>query len=56
LSSIAWLANTLSAYGVSLDAGDIVLSGSLVPLEPVLAGDQMTLKIAGIGSASINFV
>jgi 2-oxopent-4-enoate/cis-2-oxohex-4-enoate hydratase len=56
LSSIAWLANTLGVYGVSLDAGDIVLSGSLVPLEPVSAGDQMMLKIAGIGSASVNFV
>jgi 2-oxopent-4-enoate/cis-2-oxohex-4-enoate hydratase len=56
LTAVAWLANTLGAYGVSLDAGDIVLSGSLVPLEPVTAGDQMSLKIAGIGSASINFV
>jgi 2-oxopent-4-enoate/cis-2-oxohex-4-enoate hydratase len=56
LTAVAWLANTLGAYGVSLDAGDIVLSGSLVPLEPVKAGDQMTLKIAGIGSASINFL
>jgi len=55
LTAVAWLANTLGAYGVTLDAGDIVLSGSLVPLEPIRAGDQMALTIAGIGSASINF-
>lgn len=37
--AVAWLANTLGAYGVSLDAGDIILSGSLVPLEPAVRGD-----------------
>lgn len=30
--AVAWLANTLGAYGVTLDAGDVILSGSLVPL------------------------
>jgi 2-oxopent-4-enoate/cis-2-oxohex-4-enoate hydratase len=56
LASVAWLANTLAEYGVTLDAGDIVLSGSLVPLEPVKPGDRMRLKISGIGEASVDFV
>jgi 2-oxopent-4-enoate/cis-2-oxohex-4-enoate hydratase len=57
LSSVAWLANTLGSYGITLDAGDIILSGSLVPLEPVKPGDKMRLKIGGgIGEASVNFV
>lgn len=56
LTCVAWLANTLGEYGITLDAGDIVLSGSLVPLEPVKAGDRMTLRIAGIGEASVKFV
>ncbi len=56
LTCIAWLANTLGEYGITLDAGDIILSGSLVPLEPVKAGDKMSLKIAGVGEASVNFV
>ena len=33
------LANTLGAHGVTLDAGDIILSGSLVPLAPAEKGD-----------------
>ncbi|MBR9912997.1 MAG: 2-oxopent-4-enoate hydratase [Gammaproteobacteria bacterium] len=56
LTCVAWLANVLGRYGVGLEAGDIVLSGSLVPLEPVLAGDEMALTISSIGDLSIKFV
>ena len=52
---VAWLANTLGGFGISLKAGEIILSGSLVPLEPVKPGDRMSLKIGGIGSASVIF-
>ena len=41
--SLAWLANTLGAYGIALRAGEVILSGSLVPLEPVKAGDAMAM-------------
>lgn len=53
--AVAWLANTLGAFGMPLQAGEIILSGSLVPLVPVQAGDQFELTIDGIGSASIRF-
>jgi 2-oxopent-4-enoate/cis-2-oxohex-4-enoate hydratase len=53
---VTWLANTLGQYGITLDAGDVVLSGSLVPLEPVVAGDEMNLTIEGVGTASVKFV
>jgi 2-oxopent-4-enoate/cis-2-oxohex-4-enoate hydratase len=53
---VAWLANTLSRFGIPLRAGEVVLSGSLVPLEPVTAGDEMDLVLEGIGSASVRFV
>jgi 2-oxopent-4-enoate/cis-2-oxohex-4-enoate hydratase len=53
---VAWLANTLSRFGIPLRAGEIVLSGSLVPLEPVAAGDRMDLVLEGIGSACVRFV
>jgi 2-oxopent-4-enoate/cis-2-oxohex-4-enoate hydratase len=52
---VAWLANTLGGFGIPLLAGEIVLSGSLVPLEPVVAGDRMKLSIGGIGTASVVF-
>ena len=55
LNCVAWLANTLGRFGVPLKAGELILSGSLVPLEPVTAGDHMTLAIGGIGTASIRF-
>jgi 2-oxopent-4-enoate/cis-2-oxohex-4-enoate hydratase len=55
LNCVSWLANTLSAFGISLNAGDVVLSGSLVPLEPVVPGDEMRLEVEGIGTASVRF-
>lgn len=55
LSSIAWLANTLGGFGVPLLAGEVLLSGSLVPLEPVRAGDRMRLTIGGLGTAEVQF-
>jgi len=56
LNCVAWLANTLGEYGIGLQAGEVILSGSLVPLEPVRAGDEMKLTIEGIGSAEVRFV
>ena len=55
LTCVAWLANTLGAYGITLEAGDIILSGSLVPLEPVSPGDQMTLTLSTGGVCSLAF-
>ena len=55
LNCVSWLANTLSKFDITLDAGDVVLSGSLVPLEPVVAGDEMQLEVDGIGTASVRF-
>ena len=55
VNCVTWLANTLGEFGISLKAGEVILSGSLVPLEPVQAGDYMTVSIGGIGSASVRF-
>lgn len=55
INAIVWLANTLGRYGVPLRAGEIVLSGSLVPLEPVKAGDIMRASIDRIGSLAVRF-
>jgi 2-oxopent-4-enoate/cis-2-oxohex-4-enoate hydratase len=53
--AVAWLANTLGAYGVTLDAGDIILSGSLVPLEDAVAGDTFEMELEGIGGCTARF-
>jgi 2-oxopent-4-enoate/cis-2-oxohex-4-enoate hydratase len=55
LNAVAWLANTLGRYGVSLKAGEVILSGSLVPLEPAASGDWFEMKIEGVGGASVRF-
>jgi 2-oxopent-4-enoate/cis-2-oxohex-4-enoate hydratase len=52
---VAWLANTLARFGIPLRAGEVILSGSLVPLEPVRAGDRLSLELEGIGTASVGF-
>ena len=54
--AVAWLANTLGAYGVTLDAGDVILSGSLVPLEPAQAGDVFEMQLHGVGSCTARFI
>lgn len=54
--AVAWLANTLGAYGVTLDAGDVILSGSLVPLEPAVKGDVFEMTLHGIGTCTARFV
>jgi 2-oxopent-4-enoate/cis-2-oxohex-4-enoate hydratase len=56
VTCVAWLANTMGAFGIPLEAGEVILSGSLVPLEPVKPGDRMKVSIGGIGSASVRFV
>ena len=55
VNCVTWLANTLSRFGITLNAGDVVLSGSLVPLEPVVAGDEMRLEVEGVGTAAVRF-
>jgi 2-oxopent-4-enoate/cis-2-oxohex-4-enoate hydratase len=56
LTAVAWLANTLGQHGIPFNAGEVILSGSLVPLIPVVAGDEMTLEIEGLGGCSCRFV
>jgi len=55
-NAVAWLANTLGDYGIKLRAGEYILSGSLVPLEPVEKGDNMRMTIDGFGSCDVRFV
>ena len=54
--AVAWLANTLGAYGVTLNAGEVILSGSLVPLEPARPGDVFEMDLHGIGRCVARFV
>ena len=56
VNCVVWLANTLGKLGTPLKAGEVILSGSLVPLQAVKAGDYMSVSIGGIGRTAVRFV
>lgn len=55
-AAVAWLGNALSAYGIELKAGSIVLAGALTAALPARAGDLFTASFCGLGSVSVKFV
>jgi 2-oxopent-4-enoate/cis-2-oxohex-4-enoate hydratase len=55
LTAVAWLANTLGRLGVPLKAGEVILSGSLVPLAPAVPGDLFEMELQGVGRCSVRF-
>ena len=55
-NAVAWRANTLGRLGIALEAGEVVLSGSLGIMVPVAAGDNLRVTIGGIGGCSVRFV
>ena len=55
LNAVAWLANMLGSLGMSLKAGEIILSGSLSIMCPIESGDTLEMEIGGIGKAMCQF-
>ena len=55
LRALVWLANTVGARGVTLEAGQVVLPGSVCAMVPVAAGDTVTARFAGLGSVTARF-
>jgi len=55
LSSLMWLANTVGARGVVLEAGHVILPGSITASVGVAPGDTFTATFAGIGSVTARF-
>jgi 2-keto-4-pentenoate hydratase len=52
---VAWLANKLHAFGISLAPGDVVLSGALAAAVPVSAGDEFTLRLGEQEPLAVRF-
>ena len=48
-NAVAWLATNLAARGERLQAGQVVLTGSIVRSEAVGRGDQVTVAVDGLG-------
>ena len=53
--AVAWLANTLGERGIALEAGEVILSGSLGTMVPVASGDALRVSIGGMGGCSVRF-
>lgn len=53
--SVAWLANKLTEYGISLKKGEFVMSGSLVQAVTVEAGASLRATFDRLGSVSVRF-
>ncbi|MEZ5577420.1 MAG: 2-oxopent-4-enoate hydratase [Candidatus Competibacteraceae bacterium] len=56
VNAVAWLANTLGRLGITLKAGEVILSGSQSPLVPVVAGDSLYCSVGGLGGAAVRFI
>ena len=52
--SVAWLANTLADLDGRLEAGHVVLSGSVTPAVDIEAGDALAAEFTSLGSVTAN--
>ncbi|MGG3468673.1 fumarylacetoacetate hydrolase family protein [Neobacillus pocheonensis] len=53
--AVAWLANKLHEFGITLKAGELILPGALTKALPVQAGDQFSAHFGSMGSVSVAF-
>jgi len=54
-AAIAMLVNHLGARGEELPAGSLILSGGITEAVAVAAGDNVSLRVQGLGSVSLRF-
>nr|BAH79101.1 2-hydroxypenta-2,4-dienoate hydratase [Paenibacillus sp. JJ-1b] len=52
---VAWLANKLFEFGISLKAGEVILSGALSAAVHAKPGDHFTARLAHLGEVSVSF-
>ncbi|MCW5631459.1 MAG: fumarylacetoacetate hydrolase family protein [Rhodoferax sp.] len=56
LRAAFWLARTMAARGQGLRQGQVILSGALGPMIPVVAGDLVQASVGDLGSVSCRFI
>jgi 2-keto-4-pentenoate hydratase len=54
--AVAWLANRLWDYGVTLKAGEVILSGAFSAAPPACKGDVFTAEFSSFGKVSAEFI
>ena len=55
LNSLVWIANHLGARGLTLRAGDVVMTGSVSKVLQAKAGDTVRATYTRLGSVSVRF-
>jgi 2-keto-4-pentenoate hydratase len=55
VNALVWLANTVGARGVALQAGHVILPGAVCAMVPVEPGDTFTATFSGLGSVTATF-
>ena len=50
MGALAWVANLAASRGLPLAAGQVVITGSLIPTLPIAAGETFSFTIDGIGA------
>jgi 2-keto-4-pentenoate hydratase len=53
--AVVWLANALARYAQAIEAGEVILTGSLTLVYDAHAGDAFNATFAGLGSVSARF-
>lgn len=53
--AVAWAANTLGALGVTLEAGQFIMTGALHASVPAVAGDTFRAVFDRLGSVTVRF-
>ncbi len=56
LASVTWLANQLAEYGVALEAGMRVMSGSFTKQYRIKRGDHIESRFTAFGAVSVRFL
>jgi 2-keto-4-pentenoate hydratase len=56
LAVVAWLANTLAADGIGLEAGHVIMTGALHAAVPMRAGEHYLAEFDRLGSVGVRVV
>ena len=53
--AVAWLANKVARFGVTLEPGHVIMPGSCTRMVPVVAGDHIRASFDGLGDVAVSF-
>lgn len=54
LEALTWLVNHLSERGITLQAGEVVTTGTATQVSPLPRGSTATVTLGGVGSATVS--